>query len=89
MMLDIFECETLDEFLEVTKGSFAGIVHPEDYDEVRRSIYEQIESNDKKMDFVRYRILTKNGNVKWVRDYGHLVHVESDVDQFYVFIVEE
>ena len=51
--------------------------------------YEQIESNDKKMDFVRYRILTKNGNVKWVRDYGHLVHVESDVDQFYVFIVEE
>ena len=89
LMLDIFECETLEEFLELTRGTFAGIVHPEDYDEVRCSIYEQIKSNDKKMDFVRYRIITKKGNIKWVRDYGHLVHVESDVDQFYVFIVEE
>ena len=89
MMLDIFECETLDEFLEITRGSFAGIVHPDDYQEVRRSIYEQISASDRKMDFVRYRIITKKGNVKWVRDYGHLVHVESDVDQFYVFIVEE
>ena len=39
--------------------------------------------------YVRYRIMTKNGNIKYVRDYGHLVYVESDVDQFYVFIVEE
>ena len=89
MMLDIFECETLDEFLDLTRGSFAGIVHPEDYQDVRCSIYEQIEANDKKMDFVKYRIITKKGNIKWVRDYGHLVHVEGDVDQFYVFIVEE
>ena len=41
------------------------------------------------MDFVRYRIITKNGNIKHVRDYGHLVHGESDVDLFYVFVVEE
>ena len=88
MMLDIFECETLDEFLELTNGSFSGLVHPEDYQQVRRSIYQQINANDKKMDYVRYRIITKTGKVKFVRDYGHLVHVESDVDLFYVFIVE-
>lgn len=89
MMLDIFECDTLDEFIELTEGSFAGIVHSEDYQEVRESIYEQINSNDKKMDYVRYRIITKTGKVKYVRDYGHLVHMDGDVDLFYVFIVEE
>ena len=89
ILLDIFECETVDEFQELTNGSFKGIVHPDDYQEVRESIYEQIGSNDKNMDYVRYRIITKNGNVKYVRDYGHLVHVDSDVDLFYVFIVEE
>lgn len=89
MLLDIFECDTLDEFLEITGGSFAGIVHPDDYQEVRESIYEQINSSDKKMDYVRYRIITKNGNIKRVRDYGHLVHTDSDVDLFYVFVVEE
>ena len=89
MMLDIFECNSVDEFVELTKGSFAGIVHPEDYEEVRKSIYEQISTSDNNMDFVRYRIITKNGNIKHVRDYGHLVHGESDVDLFYVFVVEE
>lgn len=89
MLLDIFECETVDEFLELTNGSFAGIVHPEDYEKVEQSIYEQISVSDKKMDYVRYRIITKNGKVKYVRDYGHLVHMEGDVDLFYVFIVEE
>ena len=89
MLLDIFECETVDEFLELTYGSFRGIVHPDDYEDVRKSIYEQINASDKKMDYVRYRIITRNGKIKYVRDYGHLVQVESDVDLFYVFIVEE
>ena len=89
MLLDIFECSTLDEFIELTNGSFKGIVHPEDYVQVRESIYAQINSNDKKMDYVRYRIITKTGKIKYVRDYGHLVNVDSDVDLFYVFVVEE
>ena len=56
---------------------------------MRESIYEQINANDRKMDYVRYRIITKTGKVKFVRDYGHLVHTDSDVDLFYVFVVEE
>ena len=89
MLLDIFECETVDEFTELTNGSFKGIVHPDDYEEVRKSIYEQISISDRNMDFVRYRIITKTGKIKYVRDYGHLVKMDSDVDLFYVFIVEE
>ena len=89
MLLDIFECETLDEFIELTQGSFKGIVHPDDYQTVRESIYKQINESDKKIDCIRYRIITKNGKVKHVRDYGHLVHRDNDVDLFYVFIVEE
>ena len=89
MLLDIFECETLEEFLELTNGSFRGIVHPEDYQDIRKSIYEQINASEKKIDCIRYRIITKTGKIKYVRDYGHLVHGDSDVDLFYVFIVEE
>lgn len=89
ILLDIFECESVDEFIELTNGSFAGIVHPDDYQDVRCSIYEQIKENESNMDYVRYRIKTKNGNIKYVRDYGHLVHMDNDVDLFYVFLVEE
>ena len=89
MLLDIFECKTLEEFLELTKGSFAGIVHPEDYQEVSRSIAKQISENESNLDFVKYRIITKTGKVKYVRDYGHLVRNENDADLYYVFLVEE
>ena len=89
MILDIFECETIEDFIELTQGSFSGMVHPEDYPDVKRSIMRQISANDKNTDFVKYRILTKKGNVKFVRDYGRLVPNDSDVDLFYVFIVEE
>lgn len=89
MLLDIFECKNLDEFLELTKGSFHGIVHPEDYQEVSRSIAQQISETDANLDFVKYRIITKTGKIKYVRDYGHLVRNENDADLYYVFIVEE
>lgn len=89
MILDIFECETIEDFIELTQGSFSGMVHPEDYPDVKRSIMRQISANDKNTDFVKHRILTKKGNVKFVRDYGRLVPNDSDVDLFYVFIVEE
>lgn len=79
----------VEEFIELTKGSFAGMVHPEDYPEVRRSIIVQISENNRNMDYVKYRILTKKGNIKYVHDYGRLVHNDFDVDLFYVFIVEE
>ena len=89
MLLDIFECDTLDEFLDLTHGSFAGIVHPEDYQEVSRSIAQQISESNANLDFVKYRIITKTGKIKYVRDYGHLVHNENDADLYYVFLVEE
>ncbi len=89
MLLQIFECDTLDEFLKLTKGSFKGIVHPDDYQEVSRSILQQISENSANLDFVKYRIITKTGQIKYVRDYGHLVHNENDADLYYVFLVEE
>ena len=65
------------------------MVHPEDYEKVNKQITQQISESSSNLDFVKYRIITKYGRVKNVRDYGHLVHNGSDVDLYYVFIVEE
>ena len=78
----------IEEFTELTGGSFRGIVHPEDYELVNKSIYQQIGKNADKMDFVKYRIITKTGKIKYVHDYGHWIPNELDEDMFYVFLVE-
>ena len=83
--LGIFGCATLDEFLELTGGTFHGLVHPDDLAAVRLSIDEQIAASGDDLDRVEYRILRRDGSVRWVDDYGRRVHTDND-DVYYVFI---
>ena len=84
----IFRCDTLDEFLELTGGSFKGLVYYEDLKEVEASIDAQISHSHDDMDYVEYRILGKDGKIRWVEDYGHFVHSQVYGDIYYVFISE-
>ncbi|MBP5200343.1 MAG: response regulator [Schwartzia sp.] len=86
VMLDIFGCATEEEFRELTGGTFKGIVCPDDLPDVEASILQQVRRNDKRLDYVKYRIRRKDGAIRWVDDYGRLVHTEEDGDVYYVFI---
>ncbi len=84
-MLRIFACDTMEEFREWTGNSFRGIVHPDDLDAVEESIVEQIRNSQFDLDYVEYRIIRRDGEVRWVDDYGHFV--DNGVGGiFYVFI---
>ena len=85
-MLEIFGCDTVEEFRELTNNSFKGIVHPDDLSAVENSINDQIASNRSNLDYVEYRIIRKDGTVRYVDDYGHFVHTEEYGDLYYVFI---
>ncbi len=85
-MMRIFGCATREEFLELTHNSFKGIVHPHDLDEVESSIREQIDKDQYDMDYVEYRIVKRDGTVRWVEDYGHFTHSAVYGDVFYVFM---
>ena len=86
ILLEIFGCKTLDEFKELTGYTFKGLVYPEDFEEVQKNIKNQIAENDKKLDYVEFRITRKDGVVRWVDDYGRLVHTEKYGDVYFVFI---
>lgn len=85
-MLRIFGCDTLEEFKELTGYTFKGLVHPADIDKVEESIETQIARGTDNLDYVEYRIIRKDGTVRWVEDYGHFVHTQVYGDLFYVFI---
>ncbi len=86
-VLKLFECETMDEFRKLIHNSFDGMIHPEDVKRVEREIEQQIKQTDKKLDFIRYRIVTKTGKVRWIDDCGHLdSDSQADSQLFYVFI---
>ncbi|MBR3747584.1 MAG: PAS domain-containing sensor histidine kinase, partial [Selenomonadaceae bacterium] len=86
-VLNIYGCENLDEFRELTGYTFRGMVYPQDFAKIQESITEQIANpKNEKLDHVEYRITRKNGTVRWVDDYGHLSTFPEYGEAFYVFI---
>lgn len=81
----IFGCETEKEFRALTGNSFKGIVYPADYQAVEESIKEQIMRSQYNLDYVEYRIVDKNGDVRWIEDYGHYMRSKEAGGLFYVF----
>ncbi len=85
-LIKIFECDTKEEFYELTGGTFEGVVYEEDYAVVDESINFQIKNDSNKFDQVTYRIKTKNGKIKYVEDYGKLYDDPIEGPLFYVFV---
>ena len=83
--MKIYGCSTTDEFRDFIGNSFKGIVYNEDFDRVQQSIERQITQNND-LDFVEYRIKTKDGRIRYVEDYGRFVRTNTYGDIFYVFI---
>ena len=82
----IFGCANLEEFRDLTGYTFRGMVFPDDYDAVSSSVEEQIKVDSDSMDYVEYRIVRRDGAVRWVDDYGHYTETERYGGVYYVFI---
>ena len=85
-VLYLYKCETMEQFRELTGNSFCGMVHPDDLSKVERSIEEQIVKSQRNLDYVEYRIICRDGEVRWVEDFGHFVRSDEYGGVFYVFI---
>ncbi|MBQ6966554.1 MAG: response regulator [Lachnospiraceae bacterium] len=85
-VFEIFGCEGLDDFKALTGFTFKGMVWPEDYDKISGSIVEQIAENKNDLDYVVYRIKRKDGEIRWIDDFGHYVETEEYRGLYYVFI---
>ena len=82
----IFGCATIEELKALTGFTFRGMVHPDDYEWVSSTISDQLGETRYALDHIEYRIIRKDGEIRWIDDYGH--YVESDVYKglYYVFI---
>ncbi len=87
-VLKLFGCNHMDEFRELVDDSFQGLVHPEDLKRVQWEIHEQVKHSESNMDYIRYRITRRDGEIRWIDDCGHLEDTDSgeDTKLFYVLI---
>ena len=83
---DIFGCDSLEEFKALTGFTFQGMVHPDDYQKISVSITDQVKTSLRDLDNVEYRIIRKDGEIRWVDDYGHYIEYDENNSLYYVFI---
>ncbi len=87
-VIRLFGCTSMEEFREYTNNSFLGMVYPEDLEKVEGDIQKQTMFGEKRHDYVRYRIQAKTGEIRYIEDFGHLLHGDNGRSYFYVYIVD-
>ena len=87
-IVKLYGCKDLADFRRYTGNSFKGMVHPDDLQKIENQIQAQTMFGEKRHDYVRYRIITKDGGIKYIEDFGHLLHGVDGKSFFYVFIVD-
>ena len=85
-LIRMYGCDDLEEFQRYTGYTFPGLVHPEDIRQVEQSIQQQIVSDKTNFDYVEYRIVRRDGEIRWIEDHGHFVRSDDYGDLFYVFV---
>ena len=96
-LIHMFGCRDFEDFLVCTKSGFRGFVHPDDLERVEQEIRAQVQEEKAKTpegkeyydDYVNYRIITKNGTVRQVMDFGRLIRTDNYGEIFFVFIREK
>lgn len=71
---------------KLTNNSFKGFVVPDELEEAERQIWKCINEREDEMDYVQYHIKRKDGSMRRIMDYGHLVHTDTYGDVFFVFV---
>ena len=89
-LLDIFDCRNMEDFIEYSDRSFRNVVHPDDLQRAENEIREQVDTGSlKSKEYIEFRIISKNGNVKHVKNRGRLIHNEYYGKVYLVLLLEE
>ena len=85
-VLRIFQCDTMADLRAMTGNTFRSLVYAEDVERVEKSIQEQVAGSRYDQDYVEYRVRRRDGELRWIEDYGHFVRGYPGRDIFYVFL---
>ncbi len=86
-IMKMFDCTSAEEFRKHTNNNFTGLVLPEDYDSVVKSIKTQVATGSTICN-IDFRTKTRNGTIKYLHSIGRRLHTEKYGDIYYVFVTD-
>lgn len=86
-MVNIFGCADIKELMDFSDGFFNNVVYEEDLDMLLARL-EEFKNGEDDQIHLRYRIKTKNGEIKYIDDYTKMVS-DSEYGNLYYSIIAE
>ncbi|MBQ9406235.1 MAG: response regulator [Desulfovibrio sp.] len=86
-MLALCGCTTQEEFQTLSKGTFNGLIHADDANDVQKAVAEQSRKESGAFSHINFRIIRKDGETVWLEAEGGFLrdqHLGCGV--YYVFI---
>ena len=73
--------DSVEEFLQVSKGSIVGIAHPDDVENGIAEALHQYSTSDNYA--ITYRMKCKDGTWKYIEDHGHkVINIDGEVEHW-------
>lgn len=84
--LNLTKCNSIEELIHYTQGSFRNLIQEDERDSVQKQIWNQIE-NGSTNDYVQFHLVQKDGLTIHVLDHGRIVENERYGKVFYVLLI--
>lgn len=90
-MIDLLECDSFEDFMHYTGGTFFSILYPGEEEIMKKEFHRQLDEKDNKdhTDFLTFRIVTKKGRVVTVEDMGRKKENPFYGELYYIFMYDK
>lgn len=90
-MIDLLECDSFEDFMHYTGGTFMSILYPGEEEALKKEFQRQLneKGNEKQTDFLTFRVITKKGRVVTVEDMGRKVENPFYGELYYIFMYDK
>lgn len=90
-MIDLLECDSFEDFMHYTGGTFFSILYPGEEEMLKKEFHRQLDEKDNKdhTDFLTFRIVTKKGRVVTVEDMGRKKDNPFYGELYYIFMYDK
>lgn len=90
-MIDLLECDSFEDFMHYTGGTFFSILYPGEEEIMKKEFHRQLDEKDNQnhTDFLTFRIVTKKGRVVTVEDMGRKKDNPFYGELYYIFMYDK
>ena len=87
-VIHLFECDDFADLLNYLGNNPSKALHPEDFAQAKSTISASSADRNYRHTYLKYRILTKNGKIRYTESFGHRVISDDGKSCYYVITTE-